>query len=94
MTAKKIRDDADVFRREQHPGFHGGGRKRFKHGFDLLPQHFRRTRFHAQDPPGILRGEAGDGARAVDAERGERFLIRLDARAAATVRTGDGQGDG
>ena len=40
---------------------------------------------------GILRGEAGDGARAVDAERGERFQIGLDARAAAAVRAGDGQ---
>ena len=44
-----------------------------------------------QNPAGILRGEAGDGARAVDAERGERFQIGLDARAAAAVGAGDGQ---
>jgi len=41
-----------------------------------------------------LRGEAGDGARAVNAQRGERFQIGLDARAAAAVRAGDGERDG
>jgi len=60
----------------------------------LLPQHFGRARFDAQDALGILRRETGDGACAVNAERGEGFQIRLDARAAAAVGAGDGQGDG
>jgi len=91
---KKIRDNLDIFWREQHAGFHGARRQFFKHGLDLLPQHFRRARFDTEDAPRILRGETGDGAGAVDAERGEGFQIRLDARAAAAVGTGDGQGDG
>jgi hypothetical protein len=60
----------------------------------LLPQHCWRTRFDGEHTFGILRGEAGDGAGAVDAERGEGFQIRLDARAAAAVGTGDGERDG
>ena len=76
------------------PVFTAAGRQFLKHGFDLLAQHFGRTRFDAEDAPGILRGEAGNGAGAVDAERGEGFQIRLDARAAAAVGAGDGQRDG
>ena len=91
---KNFATTRNIFRREQHSGFHRRRLQFFKHGFDLLPQHFRRTRLDAENAPGILRGEAGDGAGAVDAQRGERFQIGLDARAAAAVRAGDGQRDG
>ncbi len=91
FSAEKIGDDADIFRREQHSGFHRRGRQFFKHGFDLLPQHPGRNRLDAENAPGILGGEAGDGAGAVDAERSEGLQVRLDARAAAAVRAGDGE---
>src|ERR1022692_4015951 len=55
---------------------------------------FRLASLDAEDLPGILRGDAGEGARAVDTQRGERFQIRLNARAAAAVGAGDGQRDG
>jgi len=92
--AEKFCDDGNVLRREQHAGLHCRRRQFLEDGFDLLAQHFGRTRLDGEHAPGILRGEAGDGARAVNAERGEGFQISLDARAAAAVGAGDGQGDG
>ena len=43
------------------------------------------------DADGVLRGDRGDRARAVHAERRERLQIGLDAGAAARVAAGDGQ---
>ena len=92
--SEKFCDDGNIFRREQHSRLHRRWFQFGKHGFNLLLQHSWRARFDAEDAPGILRGEAGDGAGAVDAERGEGLQIRLHARAAAAVGTGDGEGEG
>ena len=43
------------------------------------------------DADRVLRGDGGDGARAVDAERGERLEVGLNAGAAARVAAGDRQ---
>ena len=39
----------------------------------------------------VLRGDGGDGARAVHAAARERLQVRLNARAATGVRAGDAQ---
>jgi hypothetical protein len=48
-------------------------------------------REYGRDADRILRGDRGDRARAVDAERRERLEVRLDAGAAARVAAGDGE---
>src|SRR5680860_1619691 len=48
----------------------------------------------AGDAARVLRGECGDGAGAVDAERGDGLEVGLDAGAAAGVGNGDGERDG
>src|SRR6185312_14717039 len=42
----------------------------------------------------VLRGERGNDAGAVDAERGEGLQVGLDAGAARGIRAGNGQRDG
>ena len=44
-----------------------------------------------RDADRVLRGDGGDGARAVDAERRERLQVGLDARAAARIAAGNRQ---
>ena len=63
-------------------------------GADLLGHELGRHGMDAGDADGVLRGERGDGGRAVDARGGERLQVGLDAGAAAGVRPGDGEDDG
>ena len=53
-----------------------------RHGPHLRQHEFRRHHHDVVDALGVLRGERGDGARAVDAERGEGLEVGLDAGAA------------
>jgi hypothetical protein len=58
---------------------------------------FQKRRWHGVDglhAQRVLRGERGDGAGAVAAQRGKGFQVGLDARAAAAVGTGNGQHTG
>ena len=71
--SEKLGDDTDVFGREQHSGFYGGGRHFLKYGLDLLPQNPGRTSFDGENAFGILGGQAGNCTRAVNAKRGECF---------------------
>ena len=87
-------DCADGFRGVEHSGFYGLGRQFFEDGLELLADDARGGGLDGEDAAGILGGEAGDGAGAVDAEGGEDLQVRLDAGAAAAVGAGDGQGDG
>jgi hypothetical protein len=89
QSAEEFGDHFDIFRGEQHAGLHGRRWQLFKHGLDLLAQHFGRARLHGENAVGILRGEAGDGTGAVDTVGGKSFKIRLNAGAAAAVRAGD-----
>jgi hypothetical protein len=57
----------------------------------LLQDKFWGRGINAQDAPGILRREAGNDGRSVDAERRESLEVSLDAGAAAAVRAGDGK---
>ena len=65
-----------------------------KNGFELQLHHGRANRFDPRNPLRILCRDAGDRGRAVNSERGKRFQIRLDSRAAAAVGSGDRQRDG
>ena len=79
---------------KQHAGLDRGGGKLGADGGDLLADNGWPRRLDAGDARGVLRGEASDGAGAVDAESGEGFQVGLNARAAAAVGAGDGEGDG
>ena len=93
-SLETTRDHPDNFAGEQHAGFGRGRTQTLQHGFDLLSHDFRIARLNSTDAVGILRGDAGDGAGAVHAERSECFQIGLNARAAAAVGTGDGESHG
>ena len=90
---KKIHHYANDLAGEQHAGLDGGRRQFFKDGLDLLPHDSGIARLEAAHAPGILRGDAGNGAGPMHAEGGERLQIRLNSRPAAAVRAGDGEGD-
>ena len=87
---EKICDHADDFAGEQHSRFHRVGPQFGEDSFDLLSDHVGANRLNPRDAFWILRRDAGDGAGAVNTQGGERFQVRLNARAAAAVRAGDG----
>ena len=64
-----------------------------EHRVDLRGDEIRRHVVDAGDALGVLRGQRGDHRRAIDAERREGLQVGLDARAAAGIRTRDGDGD-
>ena len=79
-------DDAVV---EQHPGLDAIRSDIRQHRRDL---HFHEVRRHGPDALnafGVLRGERRDRGGGIAAERRDRLDIRLDARAAARIGTGD-----
>ena len=47
----------------------------------------------AEDAPGILRREAGDGACPVNTKGGKGFQISLNTRATTAIRAGNGKGN-
>src|SRR5262249_52516450 len=59
--------------------------------FDLRDDELRRDGLPHRHAQRVLCGDRGDGARAVDSERGERLQIRLNAGAAARIAAGDCQ---
>ena len=59
--------------------------------FDLRGDEIGRQRRERRDAERVLSGDGGDGARAVDAERGEGLEIGLNAGASARIAAGDGQ---
>ena len=71
------------------PGMVTGERK-----LDLLAHDFWIGRLDARNFPRCFRDDAGDCGKSVNAERGKRFQVRLRAGASATVRAGNGEGDG
>ena len=76
------------------PSLHRADLEIGEHRVDLRRDEIRRHVVDAGDALGVLRGERGDHRGAVDAERRKRLEIGLDARAAAGVRSRDGDGDG
>ena len=88
------RDGKNGARMRQHADLHGTDFKIEKHGVDLRHDEFRWHVMDRRNAVRVLRGQCGDDRGAVDAERRERFQVRLDAGAAARVGTRDGDGDG
>ena len=60
-----------------------------KHRVDLLLDHLRADVLDVDHARGILRYDRHDHAHAEHAQGGHRLQIRLDARAAAAIRTGN-----
>ena len=78
----------------QHPGLRGGGPEVGDDVVDLGADDVQRELGVVAHAHGALGGHGGDRAGPVHAQGGERLEVGLDARAAARVRAGDGEGDG
>ena len=94
MRLKEPGDDPNDFGRVKHSGFRRRRGKSFKESFQLPAHNFRPAGLDCQNAFRILCRDARDGAGPVHAQRGERFQVRLDARAAAAVRAGDSERNG
>ncbi len=81
-----VGDHLDDGRRGQHPGLDRVNRDVGRHGVDLCDDELRRARDGRQDADGVLRGEGGNGAEAVDAVRRKRLEIGLDSGACRPSR--------
>ena len=93
VTREPRRHRLNGRRTEQHADLHRIDREIGKDGVDLGADETGRhvvDRVHALR---ILRGERGDDACPIHPERGEGLQVRLDAGAAARIRTGDGDGN-
>src|ERR1700730_18508389 len=91
----KPRDDRiDVFEMRPHADPHGPHREIGKHRVDLRGHEISRDLMDASDASGVLRGQRRDDGGAVDAKRGKRLQVGLDAGAARRIRAGDGERDG
>ena len=91
-SAQDIGDCGDGGGGTQHAGLDGAYGQVREHAEQLGPNHvglYRRKRLHAQ---GILRGQGGNDAGAVNAVGDKGFQVRLDTRPTAAIRAGDGQG--
>ena len=86
-------DRLDDRRVGQHADLHRADIEIGKHRVHLCGDEIRRHIVNAEHALGVLRGERGDDAGAIDAERREGFQIGLDAGAAARIRAGDGERD-
>ena len=80
----EIRHHADLDRADLEIG---------EHRIDLRGDKFRGHLMNARDAGGVLRGQRGDDGGAVDAERGKRLQVGLNAGAAGGIRAGDGERD-
>ena len=80
----------DDLRRVEHPGLDRGDGKGLEHEPDLVGHARGRDRRDVEHASRMLRHDAGHRRRAVNAERGERLQVGLDARAAAVVGAGNG----
>ena len=71
--------DFDDGRAREHSGLECGNRKIFGNGVELRGDDAGIDLLDGPDADGILGGDRGDDRHAVDAKRGERFQIGLDA---------------
>src|SRR5262249_4083554 len=78
----------------ERAGFDGCRRDVLDDGADLLAHQLRGDTLDAIDADGGLDGQERDDRGSGDAEWMKGFEVRRDARAAAGVRAGNGEGDG
>ena len=72
-------DGIDHRRMRYHTDLHRTDVEIGKHRVDLRGDELRRHLMDAADACGVLRGQRGDHGGAVDAERGKRLQVGLDA---------------
>jgi len=89
-----IRDRLDDLGAGEHPSLGRLDAEVLHDGVDLGPDHRHRELQDVGDRQRVLGGDGGDRGGAVDSEGREGLEVRLDARATARVRAGDGEGDG
>jgi hypothetical protein len=89
MAAQRLGDGAHDIRVGEHADLHGIDADIVENGVELCRDERRIGRVDGRDAARVLRGECGDDARAVGAERRERLEVGLDARAAARIGAGD-----
>ena len=89
-----FRDGVNGFDRGNHADLDRPDRDIRENGIDLGADDGRAQVLDGGDPAGVLCGDRGQHARAIDTERRERLDVGLDTGAAAAVGTGNGQGDG
>ena len=86
--------DLDHLGRVQHANLDGVHADVLDHRLDLRLQERGRHGMNALHADGVLRGQGGDRAHAVAAQRCKGLQIRLDAGATAAVRASDGEQSG
>ena len=91
VARDRIGDSQDDRRRREHADFGGVNLEVGRHGIDLRDDHRRVDLRDRGDAERVLRGDRGNRGTAVDAVRGERLEVGLDAGAAARVAAGDCQ---
>ena len=90
---RRARDRFDHRRRSERAGFCRCRRDVLEDGVQLLEHELRRHHFDTGDAQAVLHGEQGDDRFAIASELMEGLEVRLNPRAAARVRSGDGEGD-
>ena len=93
-SARRLATISTVAAIAEHAGFYGGDIEIGNDGAKLRGNEVRRYREDAGDAKRILRGQRRDDRRAVNAERGKRLEVSLNAGAAGGVGAGDGQRNG
>ncbi len=94
MPAHAVGDGAQRRGIVEHAGLGRGDAKILGDGIDLLANELRRHGMNRRHAARILRGQGGEDAGAVDAERGERLEVGLNAGAAGGIGARDGERDG
>ena len=94
MRREKIGDGGNDFRVGEHSRLRRGNGKKARDLLRLFAHERGRNGMDAGNAARILRRERGNRRRPENAVRGERQQIRLNARAAAGIRAGDGERDG
>src|SRR4029453_14047238 len=92
MAREARRDRADGQCVEKNPDLHGPGGKGREDGVEVPGHEWRGEGLDPENPYGVLRGRGREDGGAVDAVRGERQQVGLDAGASARVRGGDRHG--
>src|SRR5206468_7195991 len=89
-----LRDSANDLRRAEQTGLDRAYSEIFEQHVDLLANHSRGYRFNSRNFPRNFRNEAGHGGQSINAKGGKSFQVGLNTGTSATVRTGNGEGEG
>src|SRR5262245_20547288 len=91
MAVEAMRDRRDDIAAREHADLDSPNRQIRENRIELSGNKFGRDLVDGGDTFGVLGGERGDHARAVNAERRKSLEVRLNAGAAAGIRARDGE---